>query len=175
MNFTSTSTIRKSVKTRYVVGIAGAALAISAAVGGLTELGGSSSETPVTQPKAAVPTQAEPSPGGSLYWDAPLSPIVGETRTGYGGIASHGTSVGDNFDQPSRLLVYIVGSETEKRTLEEDLTRYPDWFGQSSADVKVRVIAIKPGADEFANLDQLLPEAIITNINGPHLKLMDMR
>ena len=86
MNFSSTSIIRKSIKTRYLVGIAGVALALSV-MGGLTELG-NNQKASVTAPEAAFLSQsAVTNPVASPYFDAPLSAVVGETREGYGPIA----------------------------------------------------------------------------------------
>jgi len=152
MDFTtSAGTARKSIKTRYIKGVAGAALALSVAVGGLADLTDSSSETPL------APSQAKA--------------ILAE--------AGHGSPARSSFDgslnQPDDLLVYVVGSDAEKQALERDVATYPEWFGQSVDGVKVRTIVIEQGKDDLTELDKLLPEAMMTTNNGPDLKLVDMR
>jgi hypothetical protein len=152
MDFTtSTSTVQKSIKTRYAIAIAGTALALSVAIGGFTDLTDGGRETPLaSSPAKAVPLE-----------------------TGYRSPVR--SSFDDSHNQQDELLVYVVGSEAEKQALEQDVASYPEWFGQSVHGVKVRTIVIEPGTDDLIELDRLLPKAMMTTNSGPGLKLVDMR
>ena len=79
---------------------------------------------------------------------------------------------------PAQVLVYLVATEADKRALEQDVARAPEWFFETYAgiDTSVRVIALGEGQEESLDvLARLLPEALLASGEGPSVKLVDMR
>jgi hypothetical protein len=80
--------------------------------------------------------------------------------------------------RPELLLVYLVATEAEKRTLSQDIRNSPEWFAESyrGSQTDVRVVAV--GAHEDESLEALtrqLAEASLTTLDGAAIKLIDMR
>ena len=81
------------------------------------------------------------------------------------------------YARSPQLLVYLVGTEAEKRALEQDVATSPEWFEETTGlNTTVRIIALDPAQEESLEaLAQLLPEASIGTGSGPAIKLVDMR
>ena len=169
MNFTISATQAnnlKRFKMRYIAAIAGVALAVGAVVGA-GELRGTSTTSEQGRPGALV--QQDSADFGYGVWDTTLAdrpisvPVAPQSV-----IAT---------SRPDQLLVYVVGSDAARRTLEQDVRNSPEWFGPSAGvNTAVRIVVVEPGTEvTLESLDTLLPEASITIGGGPDLKFVDMR
>jgi hypothetical protein len=170
MNFTIGATqinTWKRFKLHYVAAVAGIALAIGAVVGA-GELRGTDATSEQGLPSAVV--RQDSADFGYGVWDTTLAdrPVS---------VPAAPRSVIAN-SRPDQLLVYVVGSDAARRSLEHDIKSNPEWYDSTLAGVSTafRIVVMEPGTDVgLENLDTLLPEASITIGNGPDLKFVDMR
>jgi hypothetical protein len=79
---------------------------------------------------------------------------------------------------PRSLVIYVVGSHSEKVTLERDLASWQSLVQQGtvSETAMLDVIVIGPGEEEsLEKLAELVPEAETTIGQGATLTLVDLR
>ena len=170
MNFTISATQAnnlKRFKMRYIAAIAGVALAVGAVVGA-GELRGTSTTGEQGRPGALV--QQDSADFGYGVWDTTLADRPISVPVAPQGVIA--------TSRPDQLLVYVVGSDAARRTLEQDVRNNSEWYNSSQTGVNtaVRIVVLDPGTDlSFESLDTLLPEASITIGGGPDLKFVDMR